>query len=365
MPKLALAKALLAGATLLGVVVTSACDAPPSGGVTTTQQMSAPATAQAGGVPWFGGYFDTTLVPSKQLEHSSSLGSVTTVLSFIVADPKSPCEPSWDGFYDLEQAGSKLNLDAQVEQFRHQGNDVAVAFGGQLGTELAVACTDEAALAQAYSAVISKYGLDVIDLDIEDPGLADAAAAKRRSKAIAQLQQERGPDAPLKVWLTLPVSDTGLTSEGEFGVKTMLEAGVELTGVNIMVMNFGPLDAGQSMLGASTSAANGTHAMLSALYRKAGKPLDSAAVWKRIGLTPMVGINDVKGQTFTLSDAEGLNAFALEQGISRISMWSVNRDGPCPQTKPSQSDGKPSDNCSGVKQQPGEFAKLLSQSYTG
>ncbi len=313
---------------------------------------------------WFGGYLDVTLVPALRLQDSPPQGAVTAVLSFVTSHPDRPCEPSWGGTYDLEQAKGKLDLDAQVEAFRKAGNDVAVSFGGQRGTELAVACTDSGVLVDAYSAVITRYGLDVVDFDVEGNGADDPAAAQRRADAMARLQSERPPGNPLKVWLTLPVSAEGLTPAAKISVETMLEAGVELAGVNIMTMNFGPLKQGQTMLAASISAAEGSHRTLKTLYEQAGQPLDDAALWNRIGLTPMIGRNDVEGQVFAQQDAEGLNAFALERGVGRMSMWSLNRDTGCDPGKQEQSPSGVSNNCSGVDQEPGMFGKVLGHAFT-
>ena len=313
---------------------------------------------------WFGGYLDVTLVPALRLEDSPPQGAVTAVLSFVTSHPDRPCEPSWGGSYDLEQANGKLDLDAQVDAFRTAGNDVAVSFGGQRGTELAVACADRDALVDAYATVIARYGLDTVDLDVEGNGAADPVAAQRRAAAMARLQSERPANNPLKVWLTLPVSAEGLTAAAKVSVETMLEAGVELAGVNIMTMNFGPLKQGQTMLSASVSAAEGTHRTLKTLYEQVGKPLDDAALWNRIGLTPMIGRNDVEGQVFSRQDAEGLNTFALERGIGRMSLWSLNRDTGCDPGKQGQPTGGVSNNCSGIEQEPGMFGKVLGNAFT-
>ena len=315
--------------------------------------------------PWFGGYLDVTLTPNLRLQDLPPHGTVTPVLSFIGAHPKQPCEPSWDGFYTLDQAGAGLDLDGQVKSFRSAGNDVAIAFGGQLAKELAGACTGVDALVRAYTAVITKYDVDILDFDVEGAGLEDQSAATRRAAAVARLQADRPAGDPLKVWLTLPVSVDGLTPEGETSVTTMLEAGVDLAGVNIMVMNFGPLAPGQTMLVAAKSAAEATHQTLDALYENAGKPLDAAVLWNRIGLTPMIGENDVKGQVFTLADAEGLNSFAVERGIGRMSMWSLNRDIACNPATRREPGSSASSSCSGVAQQPGMFAKVLGKTFTG
>jgi chitinase len=144
----------------------------------------------------------------------------------------------------------------------------------------------------------------------------------------------------------------------------MLGAGVELAGVNIMTMNFEPLQPGQSMLDVSISAAEATHRQMGALYRKAGRQLDQALLWKKIGLTPMVGQNDVSGQALSLQDAEGLNSFALEHGVGRMSMWSLSRDRACTPADRKDADSAASSTCSGVQQKDGMFAELLGNGYT-
>jgi chitinase len=312
---------------------------------------------------WFGGYLDVTIVPGPSLQDVPSPGRATTVLSFITASPGKPCEASWGGSYDLEQANRRLDLDSQVDAFRKAGNDIAVSFGGQLGKELAVACTDADALIRAYAGVIDRYGLATVDLDVEGTSAADPAAAQRRADAMARLQGSRPPDAPLKIWLTLPVSVHGLTPAAIVSLETMIAARVELAGVNLMTMNFGPLTHGQSMLDASISAAEGSHRTLAGVYERAGKPLEAEALWRKIGLTPMIGQNDVPDQVFTLEDAEGLNAFAQERGVGRMSMWSLNRDISCNSRGEVQPAGVATHSCSGLEGHRGMFAEALGRGF--
>ena len=170
---------LLAAAAVVMAVVT--CAPADPGNYGREDAMSrAPAVPQ-----WFGGYLDVTLTPNLRLQDLPAQGTVTAVLSFIGAHPTQPCQPSWDGYYTLDQAGATLDLEGQLKTFRAAGNDIAIAFGGQLATELAVACTDVDALVQAYTAVITKYGLDTLDFDVEGEGLAitpHLRGAPRRSR---------------------------------------------------------------------------------------------------------------------------------------------------------------------------------------
>jgi chitinase len=143
----------------------------------------------------------------------------------------------------------------------------------------------------------------------------------------------------------------------------MLESGVQLAGVNIMTMNFGPLNAGQTMLGAAISAADATHRQLAGIYERAELRVDPSMLWSKIGLTPMVGKNDVSGQVLSLRDAEGLNRFALDRGIGRVSMWSLSRDKACSSSGKGQPGPGASPHCSGVNQENGMFARLLGNGY--
>lgn len=345
---------------LMAVLTLTGCGSTPPDGpgreVEVTQSAIRPG--------WFGGYLDVTLFPGLPPQELPSHGTVTTVLSFISSDPARPCEPAWGGSYSLDRASDKLDLDSQLVAFRKAGSDLAVSFGGQRGTELAAACTDGDALVRAYTSVISRYGLDTVDLDIEGVGAADPAAVKRRAAATARLQAERPRDEPLRVWLTLPVSREGLTPAAVVSVESMLESGVDLAGVNIMAMNFGPLAPGETMLHAAVAAAEATHRTLAGIYASAGRTLDAAALWNKIGLTPMIGVNDVKENVFTLADAAGLNSFAVERGIGRMSMWSLNRDAACTSAGQGQPHSSAASDCSGVEQEAGMFGEVLARALT-
>ncbi len=113
-------------------------------------------------------------------------------------------------------------------------------------------------------------------------------------------------------------------------MRTTLAAGVELTGVNVMTMNYGASrPAAQSMMLATEQALRATAAQVKAVYEAQGTTLSSADAWSRVGATPMIGQNDVEGEVFTLADAEQLIVFARANGLGRVSLWSLNRDTGC------------------------------------
>ncbi len=126
-----------------------------------------------------------------------------------------------------------------MAQLENEGASAVVSFGGQANSELALKCTDAAKLSAAYESVIKRYALTTIDLDIEGPALDDAASIVRRAKAIAALQKSaRAAKEPLNVWLTLPVEPNGLQSNALKVVRQTMKAGVAISGVNVMAMDF-------------------------------------------------------------------------------------------------------------------------------
>ena len=131
------------------------------------------AQAQAQSDPWFAGYVDVTATPTYAFETATGDGTDSVVLSFIVAASEDSCTPSWGTAYSLEEAGVSMDLDRRIERLRDQGRDVVVSFGGLLNTELGDACGSVDELKSAYSAVIDRYTLTTIDLDLDGEALTD------------------------------------------------------------------------------------------------------------------------------------------------------------------------------------------------
>jgi len=49
----------------------------------------------------------------------------------------------------------------------------------------------------------------------------------------------------------------------------------------------------------------------------------------RIELTPMIGVNDVSSETFTIADVDTITSYAASHGFVGLHFWSLDRDTPC------------------------------------
>jgi hypothetical protein len=275
-------------------------------------------------------------------------------LAFVVARGANDPTPSWGGYYDVT---SQFRLP-EIDALRNLGGDVMVSFGGASGTEMAVAATSVAQLTAAYQTVIDTYGLTHVDFDIEGAWVAHPASIQRRSQALAALQANaRAAGRELRIWLTLPVLPQGLTQDGRNVVASALQAGVDLDGVNVMAMDYGgsaaPNPAG-NMGNYAIAAVQNTHTQLAQLYQSAGQPQPPAVLWRKLGVTPMIGVNDVSTEVFVQADMQQVRTFASQQGLGMLSFWSMLRDRQCAGGAMPYA----SYDCSSILQQPFEFTGL-------
>jgi hypothetical protein len=208
----------------------------------------------------------------------------------------------------------------QLNALRTAGGDMVFAFGGAAGIELAQACSDVSSLQAAYQSAVNTYRIQWMDLDIEGAPLYDAAANDRRNRAIRNLG--------VKISYTLPVMPEGLTSGGIDLLRNAQANGVNVSVVNLMTMDYGYAYCGD-MGSYALQAANSVRSQLA-----------SIGMSVPVGVTPMIGVNDVTCEVFQLSDMDQVMA----GNIGYLSYWSLGRDnGGCP-------DGRVSPTCSGIAQ---------------
>ncbi len=285
------------------------------------------------GSTFFAPYVDMAGWPVPDLlKISQSTGASLMTAAFLQATPDGKL--GWAGLSALAPGAANEQaqaIDQAIKAFKAAGGDVMISLGGAAGTSLAQSYVARGLsaqqLADAYAGVVDTYGVSHIDFDIEGAAVADPASIALNSQALKLLQQAK-PD--VKIWYTLPVLPTGLTADGINVVESALKAGVNLAGVNVMAMDFGESAAPTSGPAAQTMgtyairSAEGTYAQLSTLYGKYGKTFG----YSQLGVTPMIGVNDVLSEVFTVADAQALEDYARAKGLGMLSFWSVTRDTP-------------------------------------
>jgi Calx-beta domain/Glycosyl hydrolases family 18 len=337
--------ATLGTATATGTIVNDdVATLPPSG-----------TTAQWGNA-FFAPYVDMAGWPVPNLlGMSKATGATLMTLGFLQVDPNG--KPAWGGLAVLEPGSTDVQAKAindSIASFRAAGGDVMISFGGQAGTSLAEYYAAKGlgaqALANTYKGVIDTYGIDHVDFDIEGAAISNRAAVDLNNQALKLLQQDR---PQVKVWYTLPVLPTGLTADGVYVVESAVKAGVNVAGVNVMAMDYGESAApttgpnAQTMGTYAIRSAQSTYNQLSSVYTKYGKTF----AWSQIGVTAMLGVNDIQSEVFTVADAQALEDFARSKGIGMLSIWSLERDNP-------GTLGQASHNTSGLSSPAGAFSKV-------
>lgn len=277
----------------------------------------------------------------KLTECDDACGQKFFTIAFVIADPQG--NPAWDGRF----ATAQNSYADQIGRIRQRGGDVIASFGGEAGTELAMAETNAAALAGKYQGVIDRYHFSWLDFDIEGEALAQSAANERRNVVLAKLQAK---NPGLRVSYTLPVDPDGISSQSRSLLTDAKARGVKVYSANVMTMDFGAhFTKNKSMSAVAIASALRAHDQCAAI-----EPAMA------IGLTPMIGRNDQRGEVFTLEDAQALMRWARTQPwICSVSFWASNRD--AGKAGPQNDDN----TFSGIDQKPWAFTLVFQGFSTG
>ena len=149
--------------------------------------------------------------------------------------------------------------------------------------------------------------------------------------------------------LTLPVLPEGLTPDGVALVQSAKTIGVDVAIVNVMAMDYGRSHDPYAMGLHAVNAMNATLDQLRPIFTEKSE----ADLRATVGVTPMIGLNDVSPEVFTLDDATLLVGAAQDNGVGFLGFWSATRDQQCPKRQ------VVSPTCSGIIQPPGAFTTIF------
>jgi chitinase len=237
--------------------------------------------------------------------------------------------------------GDVLARVDDIKAFAAMGGQVKASFGGAAGTYLEASCGDPDSLAAAIGDFVDQTGITDLDFDIEQ----DAAygLSSLRGQALKKVQDAKG----IRVSFTLPTNPDGLAGGGIQVVQGALDAGVQISHVNLMTMDYGEFH-GQPLGPVAIQSVEAAKGQLQAMI--AG--LTDAKAYAMLGATPMIGANDT-GEMFSLDDATLLAQFARDKKLGLVSFWAISRDRVC-------NTGK--DGCSTVNSGSYDFHNILKTS---
>jgi hypothetical protein len=283
----------------------------------------------------FAPYVDMTKLTITMPQVQAASGIKMFTLAFVISG--TPCTPAWGGTAPISSDTSILD---GIAKLRAAGGDVLIAFGGYDGTDLGQSCADVPSLQAAYQSVIDKYKVKILDFDVEHTAIEDPISIDRRSQALKALA---AANPGLQINYTLPATPAGLTDLSVNVIKSAMKFATPVTVVNLMTMDYGsPVPTG-AMGPDAVAAASAASCQLKSLGLNA-----------HIGITPMIGVNDSAGETFTLDDAQVVLNYAQANSnvVALLAFWSVGRDnGGC--------SGTVSPLCSGLPQKDWDFTRIF------
>jgi Glycosyl hydrolases family 18 len=310
----------------------------------TTNPPPPPPPPPPTGANLFAPYVDMSITADENLVSIQQTAGFTAVtLAFL--DASNGCSVGWGGLGGTLPSDTLANgtsIHSVIESLQSAGVQVILSFGGANGTEPALNCTSASQLQALYQSAINLYGVKMLDFDIEGGATTNQASITRRDQALVGL---KAANTGLVISYTLPVLPTGLIASGVNILNSARADGLALDLVNIMTMDYGSASDNGGQMGLdATNAAAATEAQIVA-----------AGLTAKVGITPMIGVNDISTEVFSLSNAQTVVNFANANSyVGRLALWSLGRDnGSCAGA------GFASPSCSSVTQTPYQFTQIF------
>jgi hypothetical protein len=278
-------------------------------------------------------YADISLASGENIvANVSAAGLKGVTLAFLV---DGGCTANWGGLGGNVSNATFPNgtsVASAISSLSANGVSVIISWGGALGS-IQSACGTASQVQAMYQSVFNAYpSIAGQDFDIEG-GINNTVVAQ----ALAGL---KAANPSKSISLTLPVLSSGLVSAGLNIVNACHSAGFHPDSINVMAMDMGSAnDNGGNMLLSSEQAATNTH-------NQTGD---------KVGITPMIGVNDTSSEIFTLQNATDLVSWAKGQSyVNRLAFWSLGRDnGGC------AGQGSASATCSSISQSTWQFSSIF------
>lgn len=277
-------------------------------------------TASASAAPHavFGPYQFFGLAPAGTVPRASSVApdgaplEPGTVLSWAFANGECG-EEVWPG-----KIPGQAVADANVA---NATNDYIISTGGQGGV---FTCSSDAGMERFVARYMSPR-LVGFDFDIEaEQSLAQLESLITRVRHVQRKYPKLRYSFTVATHAASDGSNHSLNKTGEAVLAALRRNAVSDFVLNLMVMDYGPASK-QSCVVRDGRCDMGASAIQAAknVERKYKVP------FSQIALTPMIGVNDVLENVFTLEDGLIVAEAVQSLGMAGLHFWSLDRDKPC------------------------------------
>lgn len=211
--------------------------------------------------------------------------------------------------------------DANIARLNSAGVNYIVSTGGQAGVFTCGSATGMATFLSRYKTA----HLVGIDFDIEGGQTAQQLNALVSQAVYAESLY---PNLRFSFTLaTLAASDGsygGVNATGDAVIRAVKASGLKNYTINLMTMDYGAAGAGVCVV------KNGTCDMgQSAIQAVVNLQHTYAIPFSKIEITPMIGVNDVSSEVFTVADVDTVTRYAATNKLAGVHFWSLDRDTPC------------------------------------
>jgi hypothetical protein len=221
-------------------------------------------------------------------------------------------QENWGGILGADLA------NANVASFVSAHKNYIISTGGAAGV---FTCSTNQGMLNFVQRYMSANMLG-IDFDIEG-----GQTSAQVNSLVSTLKYIQGVYPNLRISFTLATlagtDGSNLNSTGQTVVNAANAMGLNYY-LDLMVMDYGA--PGSSVCVVENGACNmGKSAIQAAqnIVKQYGIPLS------KIELTPMIGVNDVQGEYFTLNDATLVAQYVKTNGLAGLHYWSYDRDTQC------------------------------------
>ena len=263
----------------------------------------------------------------------SATGIRAFTIAFVLANG---CNPVWDGEGGLTGGVHASTINA----IKAAGGSVVPSVGGWQGNKLGPNCSTPEALAGAYQKVIDAFGLQAIDIDIENYDEFENTVVQDRILNALKIVKQRNPS--VKTILTFGTTTTGPNAHG---VRLIQQAKAKNANIDVFTQMPFDFSGHADMYAATVGATEGLKNVLKSTFG-----YTDAQAYSHMGISGMNGLSDQQEVT-TPATWTRIRDYAKSRGFARFTFWAVNRDRGCP-------GGGVVSNCSGIAQADWEFTRI-------